>query len=117
VIVAQRLLRRLCPLCKAPHDVDTATAQRFQVPASATLYRAVGCRECRESGYRGRLGVFEVIRINKELQGLIEREAPLVELRQAAVDDGMKLLANSAMDKACEGLTSLQEVVSVTVSD
>ena len=84
---------------------------------SATLFRAVGCRECRENGYRGRLGVFEVIRINKELAGMIQRDAPLPELRSAAIDDGMKLLAHSAMDKACRGLTSLEEVVSVTVSD
>lgn len=117
VIVAQRLLRRLCPHCKEPHNIDAATAQRFQVPEGAILYRAVGCRECRDNGYRGRLGVFEVIRINRELAGMIQRDAPLPELRKAAVDDGMKLLAHSAMDKACEGLTSLEEVVSVTVSD
>jgi type IV pilus assembly protein PilB len=117
VIVAQRLLRRLCPHCKEPHDIDTATAQRFGVPEGASLYRAVGCRECRENGYRGRLGVFEVIRINRELAGMIQRDTPLPELRESAVSDGMKLLAHSAMDKACEGLTSLEEVVSVTVSD
>jgi len=117
VIVAQRLLRRLCPHCKEPHEVDAGTTERFQVPADARLFRAVGCRECRETGYRGRLGVFEVIRVNKQLARLIQNDAPLTELRQAAVDDGMKLLAHSAMDKACEGLTSLEEVVSVTISD
>ena len=117
VIVAQRLLRRLCQHCMEPHDVDAATAERFHVPADAMLYRPVGCRECRDNGYRGRLGVFEVIRINKELSDMIQRDAPLPDLRKAAVDDGMKLLAHSAMDKACEALTSLEEVVSVTVSD
>ena len=116
VVVAQRLLRRLCQNCMEPHELDDETAKRFGVPEAATLYRAVGCNECRETGYRGRVGVFEVIRINKRLADMIQTRAPLPELQKAAVESGMKLLARSAMDKACEHLTSLQEAVSIAVS-
>ena len=87
------------------------------VPDEAILYRPRGCNECRETGYRGRVGAFEVIRINKRLADMIQVRAPLPELRKAAVESGMKLLAHSAMDKACEHLTSLEEAVSITVSE
>ncbi|MFV1968591.1 MAG: GspE/PulE family protein [Pirellulaceae bacterium] len=115
VVVAQRLLRRLCQNCMEPHALDDKTTERFGVPSEATLYRPRGCNECRETGYRGRVGAFEVIRINKRLADMIQVRASLPELRKAAIESGMKLLAHSAMDKACERLTSLQEAVSVAV--
>jgi len=117
VVVAQRLLRRLCPHCREPHELDEEMIERFGVPDDATLFRATGCGECRDTGYRGRVGAFEVIRINRRLSNMIQVSAPLPELRTVAVESGMKLLAESAMDKACEHLTSLQEAVSITVSE
>lgn len=117
VVVAQRLLRRLCQNCMELHELDDETIERFDVPGDATLYRPRGCGDCRETGYRGRVGAFEVIRLNKRLADMIQVRAPLSELRTAAVVSGMKLLAQSAMDKACEQLTSLQEAVSITVSE
>jgi type IV pilus assembly protein PilB len=114
VVVAQRLLRRLCQNCMELHELDDETAERFGVPNDAILYRPRGCDECRETGYRGRVGAFEVIRINKRLADMIQARAPLPELRRAAVESGMKLLAHGAMDKACEHLTSLQEAVSIS---
>ena len=117
VVVAQRLLQRLCQHCMEPHELDAEMIERFRVPNEATLFRSQGYNECRETGYRGRVGAFEVIRINRRLSDMIQGRAPLPELRTAAVESGMKLLGESAMDKACEHLTSLHEAVSITISE
>jgi type IV pilus assembly protein PilB len=117
VLVAQRLLRRLCRECAELHDLDAATMRRFDVPDGAQLHRPGGCKDCRDRGYRGRVGVFEVIRINRRLADMIQAREPLPQLRNTAIESGMKLLGQSAMDKACQGLTSLEEAVSIVVSD
>jgi type IV pilus assembly protein PilB len=117
VIVAQRLIRRLCPACREPDELDEETARRVGIPDGQTIYRPRGCKECRDVGYRGRVGVFEVIRITKQLRELIQQRAPLEELRKAAVSSGMKLLGQSAIDKVCQGLTSLEEALSITISE
>jgi type IV pilus assembly protein PilB len=117
VVVAQRLIRRLCTFCREPQSLDEETALRLGIPRSQTIYRPVGCSKCRDTGYKGRLGAFEVIRITNRLGNLIQRRASLDELRQEAVGQGMKLLSHSAMGKVCEGLTSLEEALSITVSE
>jgi type II secretory ATPase GspE/PulE/Tfp pilus assembly ATPase PilB-like protein len=117
VVVAQRLIRRLCPVCREPHQLDDETAQRLGISPGQTIYRPVGCGKCRDTGYKGRVGAFEVIRITSRLGNLIQRKATLDELRHEAVAQGMKLLSHSAMGKVCEGLTSLEEALSITVSE
>jgi type IV pilus assembly protein PilB len=117
VIVAQRLIRRLCPHCREPDELDDNTARRLGIPDAHTIYRPRGCKECRDMGYRGRVGVFEVIRITKDIAELIQKRAPLEELRKVAVSSGMKLLGHSAIDKVRQGLTSLEEALSITISE
>ncbi len=117
VLEAQRLVRRLCPECKQPYQCDAETAQTYGLEAGQTLYRFKGCDECRGTGYRGRIGVFEVVRITAQMAQLIQSRAPLPELRAAARQQGMKLLIDSGMDKVREGLTSLEEVLTVATSD
>jgi type IV pilus assembly protein PilB len=117
VIVAQRLIRRLCPSCREPYELSEETAQRLGIPRGQTLYRPRGCKECRDLGYRGRVGVFEVIRINRTLAEQIQTRASLDQLRKTASENGMKLLSQSALDKVCLGLTSLEEALSITVSE
>jgi type IV pilus assembly protein PilB len=117
VIVAQRLIRRLCPKCREPYELDEETAQRVKIAPGQTIYRPVGCKDCRDLGYRGRVGVFEVIRINRELAEQIQTRAPLEQMRKSAVANGMKLLSHSAIEKVCQGLTSLEEALSITVSE
>ena len=114
LIIAQRLIRRLCLECREPFEVDEDTAKRFNIPPQSTLYRPVGCSQCTE-GYRGRLGVFEVIRVTRGMAPLIQRNAPLEELRQRASEEGMTSLADGAMTKVVEGLTSIEEALSITV--
>ncbi len=117
VLVAQRLIRRLCPKCRQPYDCNPETARRSGLRAGETIYRPTGCKECRETGYRGRVGIFEVVRITAGIADLIQTRAPLSELRQTAVAHGMKLLAGSALDKVRQGLTSLEEAMSITISE
>ncbi len=117
VLEAQRLVRRLCKQCREPFSCDPENAQRYGLEPGLTLYRPKGCDACRGTGYRGRVGIFEVIRITPLLASLIQSRRPLPELRAAARSEGMKLLVDSAVDKAREGLTSLEAALSVTMSD
>ncbi len=117
VLEAQRLIRRLCKECKEPYDCDPETAKRFSFEAGKTLYRPKGCDHCRGVGYRGRVGVFEVVRITSRMSHLIQTKAPLPELRTAAREEGMKLLLDSGMDKVRDGIASLEDVLTVASSN
>ena len=117
VLEAQRLIRRLCPLCKEAYEIDAETAKTHGLEAGITLQRPKGCDQCRGNGYRGRVGVFEVVRITARMAHLIQTRAPLPELRTAAREQGMKLLLDNGMDKVRAGLTSLEEVLTVASAD
>ena len=113
VLEAQRLIRRLCKECKEPYECDPETAKRHGLEPGQTLYRPKGCDHCRGAGYRGRIGVFEVVRITARMANLIQTRAALPELRQAAREQGMKLLLDNGLDKVRQGMTSLEEVLTV----
>ena len=117
VLEAQRLIRRLCKVCKEPFECDAETAKLHGLEVGQTLYRPKGCDECRGTGYRGRIGVFEVVRITPRMANLIQTRAALPELRAAAREEGMKLLLDSGLDKVRSGLTSLEEVLTVAMSN
>jgi type IV pilus assembly protein PilB len=114
---AQRLVRKLCPQCKEPYDLDPETAKRYDLEPGERLYRPKGCDHCRGVGYRGRIGIFEVIRITATMGKLIQQRTPLPEMREAARSEGMKLLIDSGIVKARLGVTSLEAVLSVAMSD
>jgi type IV pilus assembly protein PilB len=115
VLVAQRLIRRLCPSCREPYECVPEVAERCGLQVGEALYRPGACKDCRETGYRGRVGVFEVIRITERMANLIQARSPLPELRRAAVAEGMKLLSQSALEKVRQGTTSLEEALSITI--
>src|SRR5205823_1899067 len=116
VLEAQRLIRRLCKECKQPYDCDAEIARRHGFEVGDTLYRPKGCDACRGTGYRGRLGIFEVVRITTRMADLIHTRTALPQLRRAARAEGMKMLADSALDKVRQGLTSLEEALTTTMS-
>ena len=116
VLEAQRLVRRLCKECKEPIDCDAETAARYGFEVGQTLYRPKGCDLCRGAGYRGRVGVFEVVRITARMANLIQSRATVPEMRVAAREEGMKLLLDNGLDKVRGGLTSLEEVLTVAMS-
>jgi type IV pilus assembly protein PilB len=117
VLEAQRLIRRLCKECKESYPCDADTAQRHGFETGQVLYRPQACDACRGMGYRGRVGVFEVVRITSQMAHLIQSRTPLPELRAAARTQGMKLLGDSGLDKVRQGVTSLEEVLTVTMSE
>ena len=116
-VMAQRLIRVLCPECKEPDpNIDLATMRGMGVSeeqlASATFMRPVGCPKCHNLGYRGRLGIFEMMVLNAELRELAFRHRPLNEIRQAARVLGMRTLLEDGLIKIMRGTTTLSEVLS-----
>ena len=116
VLEAQRLIRRLCKECKEPFDCTADLAELHGFEIGEKIYRPKGCNACRGTGYKGRVGIFEVVRITARMAELIQNRTPLPEMRRAASEQGMKLLADSGLDKVRQGLTSLEEALSVSMA-
>ncbi len=117
VLEAQRLVRKLCKQCREPYACDYDTAARYGMEVGSQLFQPKGCQACRGVGYRGRVGIFEVVRITPLMAKLIQARTPLPELREAARSEGMKLLVDSALEKVRTGQTSLETALSVTMSE
>ncbi|SDU33238.1 general secretion pathway protein E [Pseudomonas pohangensis] len=117
-VMAQRLVRTLCPQCKAPVEIDESDWQALTRPWSAPLptqaHRAVGCTECRDTGYRGRAGVYEIMLLNDGIKPLITADTDLITLRRQAFKEGMRSLRLSGAQKVAAGLTTIEEVLRVT---
>ena len=114
-VLAQRLVRRLCPACRHEYRADAASCERLGVPAAAApvLYRAVGCSACRQTGYIGRQGIFEVVEIDDTLLELIHAGAPEPALIAAARPRSASLRADGVA-RVLAGETSLEELLRVT---
>jgi general secretion pathway protein E len=117
-VMAQRLVRTLCPHCKTPIELAEDDWQSLTKPWSAPLptgaHQAVGCLECRDTGYRGRAGVYEIMLLNDGMKNLISADTDLVALRRQAFKEGMRSLRLSGAQKVAAGLTTLEEVLRVT---
>ncbi|MBS3956287.1 MAG: Flp pilus assembly complex ATPase component TadA [Clostridiales bacterium] len=118
-VIAQRLARKLCEACKRPVKLDAAeiAAAGFdkREAADLTVYEPVGCAQCGDSGYRGRMGLFEVMHIDESLTRLFMTNAPADQLRTLAIKRGMVTLRRDALDKVAAGHTSLAEVARVVM--
>jgi type IV pilus assembly protein PilB len=117
MVEAQRLVRRLCNNCKQPVDIDGDTAQRLNMTAGEKVYRPKGCELCRGTGYKGRVGLYEVVPITPELARLIQSRTPHPQLREAAQKSGMALLRDAGIMKAREGVCSLEDVLAITLAE
>jgi type IV pilus assembly protein PilB len=118
VVVAQRLARKLCTKCKAPHQPDPAELVAAGLPLTAqdslpTLYTAVGCSACARTGYRGRLAVHEVMTVSEEIERMIVQRASTDDIAHAAREQGMRSLREDGLAKVLMGLTTLEEVARV----
>jgi general secretion pathway protein E len=120
-ILAQRLIRTLCPLCKTPTEINSEAWNTLVAPAKIkipiTAFQPVGCDECRHTGYMGRIGIYEALMIDSELRKLINTTTDLEKYHQAAVKQGMRSLRISGAQKIAEGLTTLEEIYSVIPPD
>ncbi|HNR93636.1 MAG TPA: type II secretion system ATPase GspE [Kiritimatiellia bacterium] len=120
-IMAQRLVRKICPKCKEEYKPSEAE-YRLLGPAAAQLREAQlfhgrGCNECKLTGYRGRLGIFEIFVINDEVRHMIYEQTSAAELRQRARELGMRTLREDGLRKVISGTTTMEEVLRVTMGD
>ena len=118
LITAQRLARRLCPQCKVPADIPhealvDAGYQEEEIDGSWVTYRPVGCSAC-NNGYKGRLGIYQVMPITEEIQRIILKDGSALEIAEQARTEGVRSLRTSGLQKVKLGLTSLEEVLAVT---
>jgi len=113
-VVGQRLIRRLCPDCKEAYE-PTADELRAANIRADLLYKPKGCSKCNHIGYRGRICVAEVMLVNTQIRELISQRASFQKIKEVARQTGMQTLSESAYKKAAEGLTSLEEAVSVSI--
>ena len=120
-VLAQRLVRKLCPLCKGPADLTEKEMRALSLDAGrvadATIFSPVGCEKCRGNGYRGRMGIFELFLIDDEVRQMINTGLTTTQLRRRARELGMRTLREDGIRKVLAGLTSGSEVVHATMSD
>jgi type IV pilus assembly protein PilB len=109
-VLAQRLLRRICPACRVEHQPPATLVKQLGAEPDLKFHRGVGCSACHHSGYRGRVGVFEFLRISDPLRELIVQGASLVELRRQARAEGLVSLREAAIAAIRAGDTTLEEV-------
>ena len=118
-VLAQRLVRRICPSCRVPDTPSKADldALGIDAPPDVTLFRGKGCEECRGTGYRGRSGIYELFVLDEDARSLILRRASTRDIRQHAIQRGMATLRMDGWKRACEGATTVEEILRVTQED
>src|SRR5437870_2579632 len=118
-VLAQRLVRRVCAACRVPDEVSAADLDALGVvaPDNTRLFRGKGCDECRGTGYRGRMGIYELFPITEDARSLMLRRSSSRDIRQHAIAAGMITLRMDGWRRACEGLTTVEEILRVTQED
>lgn len=123
-VLAQRLVRRICPLCRFNYSPDEeslkglkAELERVSGKGGLELYRGAGCAGCDDTGYRGRTGIFELMPISEELRRMISEKKGSNELRAKAISEGMMTLREDGLRKALSGVTTVEEVLRVTLEE
>jgi len=114
MVVAQRLLRKLCPECKEAYEPNLTQMKDIKIKADL-IYRPKGCNKCGQLGYKGRTSIAEVMLVNSEIRDLITQRAPFQRIKEVARTAGMQTLYESAIKKVEEGVTSLEEALSMTL--
>jgi type IV pilus assembly protein PilB len=124
LIVAQRLVRKICAECKAPVIIPPESFAKLGIPPeeyeqykNITFYKGAGCDLCSNTGYKGRVALYEVAVVNDPIKELILQGASALEIKREAIQQGMKTLRRSGISKLLEGVTSLEEVLKTTVRD
>ena len=120
-MMAQRLVRRLCANCPQPGELSETELRALRIEhgqlSEARVMRAVGCDQCRNTGYRGRMGIFEIFVIDDDVRHMINKRSSTLLLRQRARELGMRTLREDGVRKVLAGLTTAEEVISITLGD
>jgi type II secretory ATPase GspE/PulE/Tfp pilus assembly ATPase PilB-like protein len=118
-VLAQRLVRRICPECKQEVSEPTSSEAEFlklNHKEDTKLYRGAGCDNCRNTGYKGRVGLYELLILDDDIRDMVTRNPAVTELRRYAREHGMVTLREDGLVKASHGLTTVEEVMRVTES-
>lgn len=113
-IIAQRLVRRLCGECKEEYTLPRELAQELGLKEGLRIFRPKGCPTCKETGYKGRIGIFEILIMDDEIREMVMRKSPSDLIRKVAKEKGMAEMKEDALRKVSLGITSLEEALSVT---
>lgn len=117
-ILAQRLIRRICTNCKTSYEPTDRDLERINMTreelAGRKFYYGKGCQNCNNAGYKGRVGIFELLRISREIQEMINDRLPTSSIRNKAIEEGMQLLRYAGVRKILDGITTVEEVVQYT---
>lgn len=113
-IVAQRLVRKICSNCKVPYKCPPDLLHDLNLPSDQTVYIGKGCKKCLDTGYSGRIAIFEIMPITEEIREKVTHQATTREIRDLALEQGMVTLRQAAIQKLKDGLTSPQEAISKT---
>ena len=120
-IMAQRLVRRLCSNCKQPGELTETELRALRIEPGqlreAQVMKPAGCEQCRQIGYKGRMGIFEIFVIDDEVRHMINKRSSTLMLRRRARELGMRTLREDGVRKILAGLTSAEEVISITIGD
>ena len=117
-VLAQRLMRVLCPKCKEAYELPPEALERLNMPfgeikGKITAYKAKGCPACNNQGYKGRIGAFELLVVTDEIRRLILDRAPAIEIQKLAAEQGLVTMLQDAVSKVLQGITSMQEALRV----
>lgn len=115
-IIAQRLVRRLCPDCKKPQEATEEEKEQLGVPVEQplTIYKPCGCPKCDQTGYKGRIGVYEILEMSQKLKAIIVKGGGAEDIKEQALAEGMHTLHMSASEYVIEGITSYHEMMRVS---
>jgi type IV pilus assembly protein PilB len=116
-ILAQRLVRRICPNCAAPVDSGSAREMEYLTRigrADMQLTRGKGCDMCRNTGYKGRVGLYELLVLSDQIRDLIPRNPSIMDLKRVACEEGMRTLQDDGLDKVALGRTTVEEIMRVS---
>ena len=117
-MLGQRLLRRVCSNCRAEQTPERAHLTALGLTdadiADKKFYYGRGCTECNDTGYRGRTGIFELLRVTPEIRGLINERAPTAVIRRKAIEQGMRTMRDDGLRNIFDGVTTVEEVLKYT---
>jgi type II secretory ATPase GspE/PulE/Tfp pilus assembly ATPase PilB-like protein len=119
--MAQRLVRTICPVCKTEQKVEKDFLRKIDFPEAeietAHFWHGAGCEECRQLGYQGRMGIYELLLLNENVRPLILSRAAASTIAQKAIETGMRTLRVDGWNKVRDGKTTIQEVLRVTQTE
>jgi len=114
-VVGQRLVRKICPYCKVEYKPDAEIAAMLGIDKNVPIYRGEGCEKCKYTGYQGRIGIYEVMGVGKKIRNIIAKGGSTDDIKQVALENGFRQMRESGFELVKNGVTTLEEVLRVTV--